>query len=121
MKLATGRSSAVEVDLHVARRIRHRRVKRGINQREFGKLIGVSYRQAYKYEHGLNRVSVGLLYLISEVLDVPIDYFFQGIHRKQPSSRTLLLETTTHFALIQNRKHQDSFSELVRVLAEQQS
>lgn len=93
-----------------------------MSQREFACLIGASYRQAYKYEQGQNRVSVGLLYLIAEILDAPVDYFFQGIPPGAAlAPRNLLVETTTHFAAIPKRSHQASFSALVRALAEHQS
>ena len=37
------------------------------------------FQQVYKYEQGENRISAGRLFEFSKVLDVPIEFFFEGI------------------------------------------
>jgi transcriptional regulator with XRE-family HTH domain len=61
------RSTAV-IDDHVGRRIRERRILLGLTQGELAEMIGVTYQQAHKYEHGINRVSAGRLFEIARVL-----------------------------------------------------
>jgi transcriptional regulator with XRE-family HTH domain len=41
---------------------------RGLTQRQFGELIGVTQRQAHKYERGVNSISAGRLYVIAREL-----------------------------------------------------
>ena len=93
---------------------------RGVTLRQLGSAIGVSYRQVYKYEQGLNKVSVGALYAIARALDVPVTDFFKGVGEAARVGKPyapLLTETTLHFSAIQNEKHQEAFCQLVRVLA----
>src|SRR5262249_48666790 len=40
--------------------------------------LGVAFQQVQKYEKGTNRVSCSRLYEISQILDVPVTYFFSA-------------------------------------------
>ena len=42
-------------------------------------MLGLTFQQVQKYERGVNRVSAGRLYEMSEAMTVPITYFFDGI------------------------------------------
>jgi transcriptional regulator with XRE-family HTH domain len=119
-KSKRGRSTAA-IDDHVGRRIRERRILLGLTQQELGEMIGVTYQQAHKHEHGINRVSAGRLFEIARVLSAPITYFYEGIGQEGPRQITphqrLLLEITRNFAEIRNEKHQEAVSHLARVLS----
>src|ERR1700693_3309351 len=65
-------------DADVGRRIRDRRLERGMSQSELGSKIGVTFQQIQKYEKGVNRVGAGRLYQIAEVLSIPVSFFFGG-------------------------------------------
>ena len=67
------------VTAHVAERIRSRRLELGISQGKLGAAYGVSFQQEGKHETGANRVLASQLWLIAQALDVPIDYFFEGL------------------------------------------
>ena len=71
------------VDLHVGKRIRHRRWIVGITQQQLAEKVGVKFQQIQKYESGANRVSASRLWDISETLAVSIDFFFEGIEKSQ--------------------------------------
>jgi transcriptional regulator with XRE-family HTH domain len=119
-KSKRGRSTAA-IDDHVGRRIRERRILLGLTQQKLGEMIGVSYQQAHKYEHGINRVSAGRLFEIARVLSAPITYFYEGLGQEGPRQITphqrMLLEITRNFAEIRNEKHQEAVSHLARVLS----
>jgi transcriptional regulator with XRE-family HTH domain len=66
------------IDLHVSERVRVARVALGLTQELLAEKLGVSYQQVQKYERGTNRVSAGRLYQISQVLNLPLMYFFEG-------------------------------------------
>ncbi|QDL90722.1 helix-turn-helix transcriptional regulator [Paroceanicella profunda] len=66
------------VDVHVGKRIRHRRWMVGMTQQQLGDLIGIKFQQIQKYETGMNRVSASRLWDISSALDVPVSFFFEG-------------------------------------------
>ena len=78
--------SANDVDEHVGRRLRKRRVARGLSQDALAKILGVSFQQLHKYETGENRISVSRLYQLGIVLDAPLDWFFEGLPGK-PAER----------------------------------
>jgi DNA-binding XRE family transcriptional regulator len=63
------------IDDHIGGRIRERRIMLGISQQQLAEMIGVTYQQAHKYEHGINRVTAGRLYEIARALSAPITYF----------------------------------------------
>ncbi len=93
----------------------------GFSQQQMADLIGVTYQQAHKYERGINRISAGRLYEISQVLGVPVSYFYEGITNKLPGDLTarqrMCLELARNFTSISNERHQDALSLLARVLA----
>jgi transcriptional regulator with XRE-family HTH domain len=113
--------STAAIDDHVGRRIRERRILLGLTQQELAGMIGVTYQQAHKYEHGVNRVSAGRLFEIARVLSAPITYFSEGVGQEGPPQITprerMLLEITSNFAEIRNEKHQEAISHLARVLS----
>jgi transcriptional regulator with XRE-family HTH domain len=65
-------------DAEVGRRVRARRLERGITQTELATRIGVTFQQVQKYEKGVNRIGAGRLQRIAEALDVPVTFFFGG-------------------------------------------
>jgi len=66
------------VDVHVGKRIRHRRWMVGMTQQQLGEAVGIKFQQIQKYETGMNRVSASRLWDIADALDVPVSFFFEG-------------------------------------------
>ena len=46
---------------------------------------GVRFQQIQKYECGANRVSAARLWRISGALEVPVNYFFEGLAKALPA------------------------------------
>ena len=67
------------IDRHVASRLRLRRRETGITQDMLADAVGVSFQQVQKYEEGTNRISAGALYQLAITLEVPVQYFFDGL------------------------------------------
>ena len=67
------------IDIHVGGRVKIRRKNLRMSQTTLGEAVGVSFQQAQKYERGANRISASRLFEISQVLDVPVSYFFDGM------------------------------------------
>ena len=67
------------VDVHVGKRIRHRRWMVGMTQQQLAERVGIKFQQIQKYETGMNRVSASRLWDIAAALDVPVNFFFDGI------------------------------------------
>jgi transcriptional regulator with XRE-family HTH domain len=66
------------VDRHVGNRIRMRRIMLEMSQEKLGEGLGLTFQQVQKYEKGTNRVGASRLQQISEVLQVPVSFFFEG-------------------------------------------
>ncbi len=66
------------IDHIVAKRIRLIRLERGVSLEWLAQRIGISYQQVQKYEAAKNRVTASRLFLISQALGVPLDYFYYG-------------------------------------------
>ncbi|NOX40285.1 MAG: helix-turn-helix transcriptional regulator [Alphaproteobacteria bacterium] len=67
------------VDVHVGKRVRHRRWMVGMTQQQLGEAVGIKFQQIQKYETGMNRVSASRLWDIAHAMDVPISFFFEGL------------------------------------------
>lgn len=67
------------VDIHVGKRIRHRRWMVGMTQQQLAEQVGIKFQQIQKYETGTNRVSASRLWDIAETLSVPVSFFFEGL------------------------------------------
>lgn len=67
------------VDIHVGKRIRHRRWMIGMTQQQLGDKVGIKFQQIQKYETGMNRVSASRLWDIADTLGVTISFFFEGL------------------------------------------
>ena len=74
------------VDVHVGKRIRHRRWLVGMTQQQLAEKVGIKFQQIQKYETGANRVSASRLWDIADALDVPVSFFFEGIETEGDES-----------------------------------
>jgi len=74
------------IDRHVASRLLLRRREAGLTQQMVADALGVTFQQFQKYERAVNRISAGMLYQLSLTLEVPVQYFFEGLsgRRKKP-------------------------------------
>ena len=66
------------VDKYVGSRVRMRRIMLGMSQEKLGEALGLTFQQIQKYEKGTNRVGASRLQQISEVLQVPVSFLFDG-------------------------------------------
>ncbi len=67
------------VDVHVGKRVRHRRWMVGMTQQQLAERVGIKFQQIQKYETGMNRISASRLWDIAEALNAPVSFFFEGI------------------------------------------
>jgi len=65
----------------LGKNIKYLRKQKGFTQTRIGKVIGTSFQQVQKYESGANRVSASRLSDISQILDVPLSYFFDDMSK----------------------------------------
>ena len=65
------------VDQYIGARMREGRRKLNMTQEGLGEKLGVTFQQIQKYEKGRNRVSAARLFVICEILDVPLASMFE--------------------------------------------
>jgi transcriptional regulator with XRE-family HTH domain len=66
------------VDQHVGRRLRMRRLMLAMSQEKLAAALGLTFQQVQKYERGANRMGASRLQQMSHILQVPIEFFFEG-------------------------------------------
>src|SRR6202042_1461737 len=66
------------IDKHVGSRVRMRRMMLGMSQEKLGNNLGLTFQQVQKYEKGTNRIGASRLQQISQILQVPVSFFFEG-------------------------------------------
>jgi len=76
------------IDRHVGSRVRMRRMMLSMSQEKLGDALGLTFQQVQKYEKGANRIGASRLQQISQILQVPVSFFFEGA----PSQRTDRIE-----------------------------
>ena len=81
------RKSPNPTDVHVGGRIRARRTALQMSQEKLADGLGLTFQQVQKYEKGVNRVGASRLQAISDILEVPISFFFEGAAPALSSTR----------------------------------
>jgi transcriptional regulator with XRE-family HTH domain len=66
------------IDKHVGSRVRMRRIMLNMSQEKLGDALGLTFQQVQKYEKGTNRIGASRLQQISNILSVPVSFFFEG-------------------------------------------
>src|SRR3954466_461075 len=72
------------IDKHVGSRVRMRRMMLGMSQEKLGDALGLTFQQVQKYEKGTNRIGASRLQQISQILQVPVAFFFEGAPTMHP-------------------------------------
>jgi transcriptional regulator with XRE-family HTH domain len=65
-------------DKHVGSRVRMRRLMLDMSQTDIADALGLTFQQVQNYEKGANRISASRLQHISQILQVPVSFFFEG-------------------------------------------
>ena len=66
------------IDKHVGSRVRMRRLMLDMSQTNLADALGLTFQQVQKYEKGTNRIGASRLQQISQILQVPVPFFFEG-------------------------------------------
>ena len=78
---------ATDIDLHLGRRLRRRRRLLGLTQQQLALQVGIRFQQIQKYECGANRISAARLWQLSEALETPVSYFYDGAGESPDNSQ----------------------------------
>jgi transcriptional regulator with XRE-family HTH domain len=66
------------IDKHVGSRVRMRRKMLAMSQQKLADALGLTFQQVQKYERGANRMGASRLQQMSDILQVPVEFFFEG-------------------------------------------
>jgi len=120
------------IDGQVGNRVRIRRMLIGMSQEKLGDLLGLTFQQVQKYEKGINRIGAGRLFEIARILDVPIEFFYDGVGTTSDGvgearapvmefvSSTEGLQLSLAFMKIRDPKVRKRVLDLVKSLAEEE-
>ena len=86
------KSKPEPVDVHVGSRVRLRRTLLGMSQDKLGKALRLTFQQIQKYERGANRIGSSRLYQLSQILDVPVSFFFDDMPAEVTGKATGMAE-----------------------------
>jgi transcriptional regulator with XRE-family HTH domain len=73
------KKSPNQIDRHIGSRVRARRIMLGMSQERLADALGLTFQQVQKYEKGVNRIGASRLLQIAGILDVSIEFFFEGL------------------------------------------
>lgn len=76
MKFLKEDLSVAEVDVFAGQQLKFLRKQSGVSQKSLAEKVGVTFQQIQKYEKGLNRISVSMLYKFCQLFNVKPSYFF---------------------------------------------
>ena len=127
------------VDVHVGARVKLRRMILGLSQETIGRKLGLTFQQIQKYEKGVNRIGASRIFELAQLLDVPIQYFYEdygdapiggALGLAEPDSGEAFMqlvnspegvELCRHFAEIKDPKVKKRVLDLVKTIAETES
>jgi transcriptional regulator with XRE-family HTH domain len=93
------RKSNSELDTFIGARLRMRRLMLGMSQEALGEKLSLTFQQIQKYEKGTNRVSASRLYELAQALDVPVQYFFDGVSAEDEAVLHEAIAEDAHLSL----------------------
>jgi len=93
--MASDQYSVSKIDSSVGARLRLARRFAHVSQKELGEKIDCSFQQIQKFECGQIRISAGRLFILAQILNVPVDYFFSDF---QPVDQKRYLDLLNNVA-----------------------
>lgn len=73
---------STQIDKSIGKRIQLKRKEKGLSAEKMSELLDISQQQISRYERGVNKINVAHLVKIANLLQTPIDYFFEDCMKK---------------------------------------
>lgn len=73
---------STQIDKSIGKRIQLKRKEKGLSAEKMSELLDISQQQISRYERGVNKINVAHLVKIANLLQTPIDYFFEDCMEK---------------------------------------
>lgn len=111
------KNNSNSLDILIGKRIRLRRQNLAYSQDKLGQMIGLTFQQIQKYESGKNRISASRLWELSQILNIPINYFFMDAEKSKTHDNEIYTEKTMRlinaYNSISNKDLADKFFKLL--------
>ncbi len=108
------------IDKRIGLKIAELRISQGMTRKDLAKELGITHQQLQKYEKGVNRITVGRILQISEIMRIPVAYFFEdyrsNILPEEIERQRMCLETMSSFQKIKNHKQQEALMQLMKAM-----
>ena len=91
-----GSRRAEPTDVELGQRLWQLRLYRGITRREAAESLGVTAQQVQKYELGQDRLSIGRLVRLAQLLRTPLPVLIEGLGEERPARAAESLERRAH-------------------------
>ncbi len=126
------------IDVLVGTRLRLRRNMLGLSQQRLGEAVGLTFQQVQKYERGANRIGASRLHELSQVLNIPVSFFFDdtdpvrapamggfsespvGTFEADPLRKQETIELSRAYLAIEDTTVRQRFRDLVKAIASEQ-
>jgi transcriptional regulator with XRE-family HTH domain len=105
---------ADNVDKHVSRRLKMRRLMLGMSQQDLANAVDVSIQQVQKYEKAMNRISSGKLFAFAKFLKVPVEYFYEDTDQGLPFVSSLAEESVAY--VVEQDENSVSEKEIINLI-----
>jgi transcriptional regulator with XRE-family HTH domain len=79
------------IDARISRTLRDLRKQRKLTQSALAPILGVSFQQIQKFEHGVNRLSVAQLLAAARHFEVGLEYFLPELHAQGRAGEAALI------------------------------
>ena len=84
----------------IGKKLKEQRIKRKLTLMEVSAELGISYQQIQKYETASSQISAQLLFRLSKLYCVPIEYMFSGYKTKECFSTAVFYESQRIFNIL---------------------
>lgn len=71
--------AGARIENHIGNKLKQRRQQLKLKQYEVAAKLGITFQQIHKYEKGIDRLSASRLLELSQILSVPISFFYEGL------------------------------------------
>ena len=100
---------------------------KNISQTQLGEAVGLTFQQIQKYEKGYNRIGASRLWKLSQFLELPVSYFFEGLEsgtrltaddtEVAETNRRKSMELVRNFHSIKNERTREAAYQLIKEMA----
>lgn len=78
-----------------------------MTQQQLAQSVGIRFQQIQKYESGANRVSASRLWDLAKALDIPVSFFFEGLHGTDGAAEAASADGNVEAGVLQNKETMD--------------